>query len=338
LGKSYLRCLDLAAGPNILAIKFEIIAGGLMDKNTTTGQEIEPLPRKILYVVLHGLVCLIDDGKDQFIGDLIDMGSDHEYLCGDFLYENQIPNGTTLTLRGVDGAMAKSDENKLDSTLNAVVKIAHVPDQDNYYQSRIILPRPNKIKYYIQGTLTKGSLNDPKNELQQPPPDIISGIRVFEYSFTDSRDMHVSTETGDMFWNCPAPVTFKDSSTGEVVSVAALHIYNEPPSVLPYAGKHNKDEFNFTVSYLGAQVRLASPAVTQLNNYRPPVGMIPEELHALDVRQEMIQELMKILRPMGSAAGPISFKLDWTPNRLKADAAGGGGGTQVCGGANASLG
>ncbi|MGZ4856500.1 MAG: hypothetical protein ACXV5R_13710 [Candidatus Angelobacter sp.] len=309
-----------------------------MNKHNTSEQEVAAPRQNILYVVLHGLVCLIDDNQDQFIADLVDMGSDHEYLCGDFLYENQIPNGATLTLRGVDGPMAKSDENKLDSTLNAVVKIAHVPDQDNYYQSRIFLPRPNKITYYIQGVLAAGSLSDPKNELQQPPPTTISGIRVFEYSFTDSKGVHVTTAAGDMFWNCPAPVTFKDSSTGEVVSVAALHIYNEPPGVLPYAGKHNKDEFNFTVSYLGAQVRLASPAVTQLNNYYPPIGMIPEELHALDMRQEMIQELMKILRPMGSAAGPVSFKLDWTPSRLKADAAGGGGGTQVCGGANASLG
>jgi hypothetical protein len=309
-----------------------------MNKENISENEVADPRPNILYVVLHGLVCLIDDNQDQFIGDLVDMGSDHEYLCGGFLYENQIPNGEILTLRGVDGPIAKSAQNKLDSTLNAVVKIAHVPDQDNYYQSRMMLPRPNNITYYIKGVLSSGSLSDPQNELQQPPPKSISGIRVFEYSFTDSKGVHVTTAAGDLFWNCPDPVPVIDPSNGKYVGVAALHIYNEPSSILPYAGKHNKDEFNFTVSYLGAQVKLASPAVTQVNNSTPPLGMIPEELYSLDVRQEMLQNLMWLLRPMSGAAGSISIKLDWSPSRLKADAAGGGGGTQVCGGANASLG
>jgi len=295
-------------------------------------------PPNVLYVVLHGLVCLIDDNLDTFIADLVDMGSDHEYICGDFLFETPIQSGATLKLEGVNKPEPKSSDNQLDPTLNAVVKLQHEPDLDNYYHSRINLPRPAKIHYYIKGDLAPGSLPDPKKELIKPPTTI-SGIRVFEYSFVDSKGVHVTTESGEMFWDCPEPVLVTDKVIKKSVNASVLHIYNEPGDVLPYAGKHNTDEFNFTLAYLGAQLRLSTPAMTLVPNSNPPLGIIPEELHSLDTRQEMIPKLSKTLRQLGHAVELANFKLDFAPDKLKqADAAGGGGGTQVCGGANGLIG
>jgi hypothetical protein len=299
---------------------------------------IDP-PKNVLYVVLHGLICLIDDNRDTFIADLIDMGDDHKYLCGDFLFEDPIQSGLTLKLDGVNKPEPISSDNQLDPMLNAVVKLQHEPDLDNYYQSRITLPRPAKIHYYIKVDLTPGSLPDAKNELVKPPATI-SGIRVFEYFFVDYKGIHVVTESGEMFWDCPEPVTVTDKATGKSVNAAVLHIYNEPADILLYAGKHNKDEFNFTLAYLGAQLRLSTPAMTLVPNPDPPLGIIPEELHSLDLRQEMIPKLSKTLRQLGHAVELANFKLDFAPDKLKqdADVFGGGGGTQVCGGANGLIG
>ena len=304
-------------------------------------EKIVESPKNVLYVVLHGLICLIDDNLDTFIADLVDMGNDHEYLCGDFLFEDAIQSGMTLTLGGVNKPEPKSADNQLDARLNAVVKLKHVPDLDNYYHSRINLPRPARIHYYIKGDLASGSLPDPNKELVKLPTTI-SGIRVFEYTFMESRGVHVTTESGEMFWDCPEPVLVTDKVTKKSINAAVLHIYNEPGDVLPYAGKHNTDEFNFTLAYLGAQLRLSTPAMTLVPNSNPPLGIIPEELHSLDMRQEMISKLSKTLRQLGHAVELANFKLDFAPDKLKQDAdflaGGGGGGTQVCGGANGLIG
>ena len=302
-------------------------------------EKVLDVPQNVLYVVLHGLVCLIDDNRYTFIADLVDMGNEHEYLCGDFLFEYPIQSGAELALEGVNKREPQIPKNNmLDPQLNAVVKLNDgEPDLDNYYHSRIYLPRPAKIHYYILGNLDPKSLDDSKKELVATPKQI-SGIRVFQYSFGYYKDVRVVTKSGETFWNCPEPVLVNDSSTGKSVRAVVLHIYNEPGDILPYAGKHNKDEFNFTLAYLGAQLRLTTPAMTLEPNLKPPLGIIEEELHSLDVRQEMIQKLAMILRPRGHAALSANVKLNFAPDRLKQDAdkdaAGGGGGTQVCGGAN----
>jgi hypothetical protein len=296
-----------------------------MTKKMSAQQNVADPPKNVLYVVLHGLVCLIDDNRESFTADLVDMGAEHAYLCGDFLFEDVIASGAELTLNGVDPPRPKSSENQLNTDSNAVVRLGqHMPDLDNYYHSRIHLPRPIRIDYYIVGDLIKGSLDDTKNELVGPPTSI-SGIRVSKYSFADYKDVRLTTQSGEEFWRCPKLVPVKDEN------VAVLHVFNEPPSELANAGKHNKDEFNFTLAYQGAQLRLTSPATQPAKNGRPPDGMLPEELCALDTRHEMVQKLINSLRPYGSdSKRPVVF----TPDDTK----GGAGGTQVCGGSNGLIG
>src|SRR6185437_4166978 len=253
-----------------------------MAKKSAQEKIVNP-PKNVLYVVLHGLICLIDDNRDSFTAALVDMGNDHAYLCGDFLYEDEIESAAELKLNGVDERQTKSKENQLDPKSNAVVKIKYSSNEDNYYHSLLCLPRPAKIHYYIQGKLVKDSLKDSKNELQEPKPEKISGIRVFEYTFADYRGVSVTTKSGDIFWKCPPPTPVVKNSKS--LHVAVLHVFNEPPDKLSNAGKHNKDEFNFTLAYLGAQLRLATPAAELLPNDPPPHGMRPEELYALDMRR-----------------------------------------------------
>ena len=45
----------------------------------------------VLYVVLHGLITLIDVKRKGFIAHVLDIGDDHKYLLGEWLQEQDIP-------------------------------------------------------------------------------------------------------------------------------------------------------------------------------------------------------------------------------------------------------
>jgi hypothetical protein len=101
-------------------------------------------------------------------------------------------------------------------------------------------------------------------------------------------------------------------------AVAVLHVYNEPPGDLgPGAAQHNLDEFKDTLSYMQAkQVKLKAPAEII------PAGVKAKELVSLDVRNILASQTV-------SFNEEIAEKL-----QVGKRAGGGGGGTQVCGGAN----
>lgn len=309
-----------------------------MAKKNAQEKIAEP-PKNVLYVVLHGLVCLIDDKSYNFIADLVDMGDDHEYLCGDFLFEFPIQSGEELTLKGVhEREPTVKNKNDLDTKFNAVVKMPDEPRIDNYYHCRIHLPRPANIHHYIKGKVVADSLKGPLGDLVGTP-EKISGIRVFEYYFEDFNEVHVGTKSGETLWKCPEPVLVKDKAT-RYLNAVVLHIYNEPGQVMANAAKHNRDEFNFTFAHLGTQLRLTTPAMRPEDNGEPPLGIIREELYSLDMREETIRKLTAMMRKLRYPVPGATVELDFAPDRLKQDAEllGGGGGTQVCGGPNGLIG
>jgi hypothetical protein len=280
--------------------------------------------RNVLYVVLHGLVCLIDDNRKHFTADLVDMGEDHAYLCGDFLAEEPIVNGSELTLLGIDPANISS-KNQLDPQKNVAVKLTDIPYSNNYYYCRLNLPRPVDITYYINGTLNSADLPDLYKELQDTPKQI-AGIRVFEYTMISPNDVRLQdNDSGEIFWQCQPQYL----ATTKNLNVAVLHVFNEPAETLDGAAKHNKDEFNFTLSYMDARLRMVQPAIVQDNDL-PPEGIRMEELYALDRRDELVQKLMKSLREGTTLSSFTASSL----KSVSVFGGGGAGGSQVCGGAN----
>jgi hypothetical protein len=272
--------------PNMIGYARTSLDGGCPDTN-------------VLYVVLHGLICLVDEGQDGFVAYLNEMGSDHSYLYGDFLGEHSLnldPNNYT---QYIDLVNVCSGTATLNTKLNAVVKSGSVPSPGaKDVRAAISLPRPNDIHYYIKGHISPGALKgDPKYLVEVPKQ--ISGIRIFEYLVPDFGQVQLQSGPRNILWKCAPPVVVNDPVKNRQINVAVLHIYNEPPEEMPHAqaADHNLREFNRTLTYLGADLTLQVPGrVQKVNDPHPLPGLLQEEVLALDRRPDYVVTLVPYLR------------------------------------------
>lgn len=291
----------------------------------------------IFYVVLHGLICLIDLGQGEgFLAYLLEMGSQHAYLCGDFLAEQQMSSNqsgypTYVDLRGL--GTTKSRNATLDYDKNAVVKMTGLPSlKSGDARAVLTLPRPDEIRYGMVGHLDDKSLVGDKKILKKIPKRI-AGTRVFKYVLTGTEKFESIQLFGgahNVVWKCPGPPS-PDSTMSKKVNVAVLHIYNEPPEEMAGAALHNVYEFNRTLEICGAKLTTNKPAKFNiLDQPQIPEGLLPQEVSSLDLRQRFAVELMQQARK--------SSQLKRDKLLIYLSHFGGGGGTQVCGGANGILG
>lgn len=272
-------------------------------------------PTNVLYVVLHGLVCLIEDPQGGFTAHLIDQGDIHHYKAGTFRLEQTV--NENLSLQGIDTPGMASLAQYRDK--NAIVKKAKPVNDIISARSKISLPRPNTIYHFVCGDV-RGVLLDLDDELLKPLPTVISGTRVFQYSPKDFNSVKLVRADNSVFWPCPAS-TIVNTPQGDL-AVAILEVYNEPPidldQILPGAAAvHNLGEFADSLTFMGARsARLILPTAHPRNVDTLPPGLTAQQVCSLDVRDK------------------VSTGRFGKPN----DAAGGAGGTQVCGGANGMLG
>jgi hypothetical protein len=276
------------------------------------------VPENRLYVVLHGLVCLIEDPAKDFTGYLIDRGHEHVYVAGNFGTEKPIGSNQVLTLVNVTPGAKR-----LDPTKNAVLSKAQPKRGSVFDQSSIILPRPDDILHFVCGLVVDGlTLVDPNTELAGPPT-FISGTRVFQYTFTDFNKVQLVAHDGSVFWQCPRPTVVGN------LAVAVLEVYNEPPHDLgTTAAAHNKKEFNDSLLFIQAKkVQLLTPGFFPQDVDSLPPGLTEDQVCSLDVRSVVIAHLK------GKKTKGSDFAAQFGKNED-----GGGGGTQVCGGANGILG
>ena len=270
-----------------------------------------------LFVFLHGLITLVDVGKLGFLGYMLDVGDDHRYLCGNWLLEREVKvvppqiYPIRMQLVGVHPGHAKLDEG-----LNFVVKLSAQPNSpDIPLRAIITLPRPRKIHYFNQGAVRGVACHGNTSRFSKFPT-IVSGLRVFEYRFDNYRDVALVNDHGQCIWECAKP-----APTGKK-NVATVHLYDEPQEGL--AGDHNLREFNLSLKFLGvSDIDLRdSSSEPQMNDLILP-GVLAGETSTLDERDPAVLRLLFQAR---------RHKLfDFSD-------AGGGGGTQVCGGVNGTLG
>ncbi|MGZ4876224.1 MAG: hypothetical protein ACXV5R_13705, partial [Candidatus Angelobacter sp.] len=248
----------------------------------------------------------------------------HVYRAGDFWQETPIPPNEELSLQGVDLTGTES----LDTTKNAVLAKAQPQTGKGFVQSTIALPHPNKIYHFVCGVVD-GLLADPDNELKAPLPKVISGTRVFQYSFTDFTQVNLLRKNGKPFWQCPQPdiVVTPQGPIG----VALLEVYNEPPQDLgASAAQHNRDEFNDSLTFMQAKsVELLEAAADPEDCDSLPPGLTEDQVCSLDVRSVVAAHRQGKL---DEQTDEIRFAVRFGKKK------GGGGGTQVCGGANGILG
>jgi|ERR1044071_1226724 hypothetical protein len=270
-----------------------------MAANTVPIPPAAPATQNILFVVLHGLISLVDIGKG-FIAYALEIGNDHRYLYGNWLTEEQIPprpqGGQPLIaeLVGVDPGEAG-----LDQALNVVVEIDQAPDVDDEAVRAVFkLPKPSKIHHFIAGTVSglKPATEAPETMPPDKPvlgkPVALSGIRVFEYTFTDSDNVHLTQAVGtDPLWLCPGPVRAK----GSTANVAVLHIYDQPGEAMKNEEQHTLDEFRKSAAFLGANIVLADPVSAGPVTMLLP-GLQPGEVSCLSRRNEEVLTLVDNLR------------------------------------------
>jgi hypothetical protein len=259
-----------------------------------------PVKENILYVVLHGLITLIDVKEKGFLAHVLEIGSDHEYLLGNWLEEAEIPTRNKdqaplrATLNNVDAGTAQ-----LNPDLNAVFKLQALPD-DTARDVRAVLrlPRPRSIRNFVSGKLDPGALSGDTTQLVQIPSQI-SGTTVFEYTFqnADPNVGPVPTLTSDSkvdLWTKPALAIVKDPPDApiRVLSVAALHVYDEPGPRLPgdelqNVAEHNRREFDLSSVFLKSNLTLVKDTgkPADVNSESLPPGLLMGEVLHLDERQ-----------------------------------------------------
>jgi hypothetical protein len=274
---------------------------------------------RILYVVLHGLIALIDVKKKGFIAHILDIGDDHKYLIGEWLQERDIPerkrghDPLRLTLVNV-----KQGHAKLDTKLNAVIKVKSVPsDICSDVRATIRLPRPRRIYSFINGRLPKGAITGATGKLISPPTHL-SGTQVFEYVFTpDKKRTVLVTEKGHVFQRLKAQAKPPKHPT---IEVWALHIYDEPGQELPNPHDHNRKEFRMSSLFWDADLDLVKPTEDPGDINSIPLGLLDGELQNLDFRGLAVTPLV-----ISARQGTVS------------EVGGGGAGGPVCGGTQAQL-
>ncbi|HEY2236364.1 MAG TPA: hypothetical protein VGK01_23030 [Candidatus Angelobacter sp.] len=278
---------------------------------------------RTVYVFLHGLICLIDVGKLGFLAHMLDVGDEHKYLYGNWLLEREIKPPrigrppVRMQLVGVEPANARLDEG-----LNFIARLSALPNASQIPLRAIItLPRPKHIYHFNQGAVSHTSCNENFKGRFIRFPTVVSGLRVFEYRFSDFTKVALTNEYGRSVWDCPppAPTPTPIPELGRVVST--LHIYDEPQEEVP-AG-HNLREFNTGLKFLGLHdcELLDSNTEPKINDLILP-GVLPGETSTLDSRDPDVLQLLFESRQR---------KL------FEAVDIGGGAGGPVCGGPNGIL-
>lgn len=292
-----------------------------------------PKHENILYVVLHGLICVVDVGKEGYIAHVLDMGDEHKYLLGDWLQEIDLPGRPRgfpprrSNLLGVDCA-PQSQQNVLDCTNNAVIQLTDQPSDESADVREVIrLPRPRCVHPFIRGTVQQGGISDPGGALKEAP-SYLSGILVFEYTFPRPRFLRLEEDPDEagnrsILWRASAParVSLKDRT----LNVVVLHVYDEPPGKAPQdvAEGHSAREFHLSCNFLyGQGLDLVLPTTTRLRDKLDRVpGLLRGEIVNLNDRSRFVAEMLLDVRE-----GVI------VPHDI-----GGGSGGPVCGGAHGEV-
>jgi hypothetical protein len=292
------------------------------------------MAENVLYVILHGLISLVDTGAG-FNAYMFDMSTDHKYLYGTWLLENEIPprnegqDPLIFTLDSVIGASRDSATNVLHPNLNLVIQLngrtlpLNLPD----VRAVIRLPRPRMIYYYTCGQLEDNSIpEDTSGLVNGVAPRFISETRVFEYTFADSQKPQLlvgNPPSGPSLWHLP-----KDLAPVGDRNVATLHFYDEPGEEmgLAEAEQHARAEFALGTKRLGLPLTLTKASIRNLPEPEggnplglDVLGILPEETTPLDGRfTEFLDR--QYLRRSG---------------KPRPGSGGGGGGGPICGTGNA---
>jgi len=251
-----------------------------------------PVREDLLYVVLHGLVSMVEI-QDKIHLYLLNMGKDHRYLAGTWLAETDVAHGTFSELLGV----SKDGHAGVDPVANPVLKLTALPprNQDDVL-GVIVVPRPRKLYSLDRGTITITT----GQEHLVSEPETLSGVRVLEYVVKGGFAGVEIKGTGFQY------TLDHFSRFANEAGVAAIHIYDMPGGEV--GPNHHVDEFAVSSKVLGAPIEIGE-AVQIVEESTLPPGLSNLELKPLDSRSSDISApLLDFIRmaewnPKGSVTG-----------------------------------
>lgn len=263
--------------------------------------------QNVLYVVLHGLICLLDLGctENKFLAYLLEMEDEHKYLYGNWLAEKAFPPRhkgqlaltASLTVESTPCDPSLNSVNTLDANLNAVAKGVQPPHICHpYARALICLPRPHRILYGGIGNLNTGSFSGNPDDVFVQTPSQLCGTRIFQYCFDDPNDVALVSSEGTRLWACPQ---ISSLALVEGHRVAVLHIYDEPSHPFPdkkTADAHNVNEFNLSLKFLGQSIEMLQPPGAVLPLNKPIPGLYSGEIASLSKRELIVIKLMADVR------------------------------------------
>jgi len=270
----------------------------------------------ILYVVIHGLISLVDLGKNknEFTAYLLDMGDKHAYLFGNWLFEDAIaPHDNKFLFEAsltIEPSPLNPGVNSLNANSNIVVQLPEPPQATDQVRGIIHLPRPQKISFDSMGTLLDGSLTGADLDKILPRPDQVANTRIFEYAFDDFNGVALVAPDGTHLWDCPPPEELAIISGGQ--HVAVLHIFDEPAKRFDdlQAGQaHSIEEFNKSFKVLKVDLEMKQAPQRPVRNGTVPAGLYSEEVSALELRDRVVLELMAQVRGSFDPGGGTAFQV-----------------------------
>ena len=290
-----------------------------------------PVTENVLYVFIHGLISLVDIGDEGFNAYFLEIGPQHRYLFGDFLLEQEVRKRETgqsplvLNLDGVDGQTV-SPANRLNPNLNGIIQVQAAPSATaDPVRALLHLPRPRNIYYFHCGPLPAGALHgNPSRIVGGKTPSTISGVSVFEYTFSSASGPSLTEED-------PAKTAWKVPDNLARIGnrlVASLHFYDEPFNRMSEAEalRHNVEEMNLSLRFLGTNFRLAQ--TTGEARPLPPNSTQPD---------------IKDLGILQGETGPLNRRRDFVRGMVFKQRCGqdmpmpGTGGGAICGGFHAQV-
>lgn len=240
--------------------------------------EPPPAGEKLVYVLLHGLVAIVET-SNSFILYMLNMETDHKYIGGHWLAERDIPQGTKAVLTGV-----KPGNASLDPKANPVIRLdGPIADSAAIYAT-LTVPKPRRLYSLDRGRITIRS----GAEHLVGIPETLSGLRILEYEITDFlSNVGVASSNTSFAWTPANNSTSFDNGS----AIAALHIYDMPAGEVPPG--HHVAEFLLGSTVMGKPLELDDLVISLPDAPADvPPGLSPLEISVLGARNEEISDLV----------------------------------------------
>jgi|ERR1035437_6876458 hypothetical protein len=231
----------------------------------------------LLYVVLHGLVSIVETDT-HFHLYLLDMESDHRYLVGTWLAEADFPKGASGVLKGV-----KAGNQGLDPASNPALKITSLPAVHAHgVHGKLVVVKPRALYSLDRGTI---SIVSGAIDRVIGTPATLSAVRVLEYELETDFD-HVGIDGRGFDWIAGTNFT----TFGNGSRLATLHIFDMPGGPVPPT--HHVDEFALSSNVLGAPIAIGAAIPQAVPNGPLPPGLPALEVPGFDARADEISDLI----------------------------------------------